>query len=113
MSKLYVPIYNNENCVIVYDSNTIRRFDNNPTINNEINFTDYFINSHYITKRGKTTFINNDDLPVCISINDLTTDFYYRNDLSDIFVVFFILSIICIYFPIKIFSRIFGRWLRV
>ena len=42
-----------------------------------------------------------------------TSDYWYRVDLSSTLVIFFILFLFIIYFPYKIVSRLFGRWLKV
>lgn len=42
-----------------------------------------------------------------------TDDIFYRHDFTDILITFSILFIFVIYFPIKIFSRLFGRWLKL
>lgn len=102
---IYVPQYENFSCVYLYDKDTIRVL--NPYDNT---YTDYFINSHYVSKTG----VNHDNLDIeCINQNNLTTDFYYRNDLDSILVIFFIILIVCFYFPYRLFSRAFGRWFKL
>ncbi len=113
MSKLYVPTYDNESCVVVLDSNTIRVYDSQLSINTEIDFTDYFVNSHYMEKKGKQTFSSIEEVPTCLDHDVITDSFYNRNDLFDILAIFLIILIVCIYFPFRIFSRMFGRWLKV
>lgn len=113
MSKLYVPSYDNESCVVVFDSETIRVYDRQPNINTEVDFTDYFVNSHYMEKKGKETFSTIEEVPSCLNHDDITDNFYNRNDLFDILAIFFIILIVCIYYPYRIFSRMFGRWLKV
>lgn len=113
MSKIYVPEINNGNCVTVLDHDTIRVFESTPQDNTEINFVDYYINSSYLSSTGSIVFAAGSVKPVCISSDNITTDFYYRNDLDKILVIFFIIAIICIYLPYKIFSRAFGRWLKL
>lgn len=108
---IYVPNLNQNNCVVVLDKDTIRVFDSQPQSNVLVNYTDYFVNSHYLSKSGSIVY--SDFLETCESSSNLTSDFYYRNDFDSILVIFFIITLLCIYFPYKIFSRAFGRWLKV
>lgn len=108
---IYVPTLNNNNCVVIYDKDTIRVYDTQPQSNVLTNYTDYFINSHYLSKSGSEVFATFND--TCISSNNLTTDFYYRNDLFEILGCFIIIALFCFYLPYKIISRGFGRWLKV
>lgn len=48
-----------------------------------------------------------------LNYSDLTSDYYYRNDFPSIVIMVFCLSIMLLYFPYKIFSRLFGRWLKI
>lgn len=109
MSKIYVPELNNSYCVVVYNHNTLRVYNTTPEINQSTNYTDYFINSHYLSKTGSEVLTSG---VTCLSVADLTTDVYYRNDFDSILVIFFILLLICFYFPYRIISRFFGRWLK-
>lgn len=112
MSKVYVPSYTNGNCATVYSSNTLRVFDSVPANSTTITYTDYFLNSHYLSRTGSYSFDSSELLPSCISSDNISTDYWYRNDFDSILVILFILLIICIYFPIRLISRIFGRWLK-
>lgn len=82
---IYVPEYNNSECVIVYSSDTIRKYDSVPTRNSTISYTDYFYNSHYISRDGSQTFGNTATLPVCL--DNITTNFYHRTDILDILLI--------------------------
>lgn len=113
MSKIYVPNYDTTNCVTWYDSNTLRVFEYMPTPNNTISYVDYYINSHYLSNDGSISYAYNDEIPICISSDNITEDFYYRNDLSDILIIFIIIVIFCFYFPYRLVSRMFGRWLKL
>lgn len=107
MNNIYVP-YTDYNCYVVYDKDTIRAFHTAPQLNSYADYTDYFINSHYISRDGRTNFYNT--LPVCLDKSNLTTEFYYRNDLSDILIIIFILFFFCFYIPYKfIISKFIKR----
>lgn len=108
--NIYVPNYTDNNCAIIKDNETIRVYDNRPrNINEDYTYTDYFYNSHYYNINGSEHFDNVETLPTCINSDNITTDFYYRNDIADILLIFLILFIIGILLPIKLFSRFFRR----
>lgn len=112
--KIYVPIDDYENdysCYAIYDSNTIRAYKNQPQLGDN-NFTDYFINSHYISKNGVQHIESIQELPLCENLDNITNNYWYRLDLSHIIVIvmFFLIFIFLTY---KVFSRLFGRWLKL
>lgn len=99
-------------CVVVRDNgNTIRAYETTPRLNSTINYTDYYVNSHYLYNLGEQTFSQYTTLPTCLNAT-LTTNVFYRNDLDSILIIFFILLLICFYFPYRLISRMFGRWLK-
>lgn len=98
-------------CFVVQDSNTIRAYETTPRQNGSSNYTDYYINSHYIFKNGTQSWSNMSTLPTCSGAT-FTTNVFYRNDICDILITFFILLLICFYFPYRIISRAFGRWFK-
>lgn len=112
MAYVYVPEFNSGNCAYIYNSDIIRVYSSTPSHNTTISYKDYYIKSSYIYNEGSTTFSNYSALPVCINSNRITTNVMYRNDIDSIMVVFFILLLICFYFPYRIISRMFGRWLK-
>lgn len=97
-------------CMVVRNDGTIRAYDQTPTFNSTINYTDYYINSHYLFVEGSQSFSNYTTLPVCSNMT-FTTDVFYRNDFADILIIFVIMCIFSFYIPIKIFSRLFRRFL--
>lgn len=111
--KIYMPVnsVNDFSCYVIYDSETIRAFVDNPHIGQNA-YTDFYINSHYLSKEGVQEITSSLEFPQCENIHRITNDYYYRNDFAHIvvivmFVVFFILL------TIKVFSRMFGRWLKI
>lgn len=110
---IYLPNINYP-CYVIQDKDTIRAYHTqpyNPGYNQSvaIAYTDYYINSHYLEKEGSQNFNYNTTLPTCINKNNLTNEFYYRNDFDSILIIFMIIVIFGIYLPIKIFSRLFKR----
>ena len=112
MALVYVPEYNEGNCAYILNSDVIRVYNSQPQHNTTISYKDYYIKSSYIYNDGSTTFSNYSTLPTCIADSRITTEVYYRNDFDSILVIFFIILIFCFYFPYRIISRIFGRWLK-
>ena len=110
MSKVYLPTYSASNCIVIKDKDTIRVYDNLPTLDSYEDYTDYFVNSHYLSVRGKELI---ESVPVCEDQENFTTDYYYRFDISDILIIFIVLAFIIVIMPYKIISRAFGRWLKV
>lgn len=98
-------------CYVVHDSNTIRAYERMPSANSNVNYTDYYINSHYIFKNGTQQFTQYSTLPTCMGAT-ITDNVFYRNDMPQILTMFFILLLVCFYFPYRILSRTFGRWLK-
>lgn len=112
MSHVYVPEFNEGNCAYIYNTDIIRVYESQPQHNSTIRYKDYYIKSSYIYNEGSTSFSSYSTLPVCINTNRITTNVMYRNDIDSIMVVFFILLLICFYFPYRIIARMFGRWLK-
>ncbi|MBP3635816.1 MAG: hypothetical protein J6D28_05215 [Bacilli bacterium] len=114
---IYVPDTNYQ-CFVLVNKDTIRAYETkpyNPGYNHQIhiNYRDYYINSHYLYSDGSQTFNDYSQIPICLDSNNITNDFYYRNDFDSILFIFVILFIFIIYIPYRIISRLFGRWLKV
>lgn len=107
---IYLPSTNYQ-CYVVQDSNTIRAYETTPRANSSSNYTDYYVNSHYMFRNGTQTWGNITNLPTCSGAT-FTTNIWYRNDMPQILTMFFILLLVCFYFPYRIISRMFGRWLK-
>lgn len=112
MGKVYVPSYSANNCAYIYSSDIIRVYDSQPQNGRTVAYTDYYIKSSYISNTGSTTFNQYSTLPTCISSSNITTDYWYRIDFDKILIILFIILILCFYFPYRIISRLFGRWLK-
>ena len=111
--KIYVPSDTTYNkCYVVQNEDIIRGYDRIPSNNTNYNYRDYYIHSDYIYKDGSGNWSQYSTLPVCLSTNIITNDYYYRVDLSNIMIIFFVMFVFIVYIPIKVFSRLFGRWLK-
>ena len=101
---IYVPQLNNNNCVVLHNSTTIRVYNVRPNANNTYYYyTDYYINSNYLSNVGSQYFSTNSTPPPCRT--DITTDFWYRSDISDIMIVYFVLCIVLFYIPYKLIRK--------
>lgn len=111
---IYVPSDNTYNkCYVVQGEGVIRGYDRQPAYNTSYNARDYYINSDYIFRDTSGTWSTYSTLPVCLSSDTITNSYWYRTDLDKILICFIIIAIFCIYFPYKIISRAFGRWLKL
>ena len=112
MESIYLPVENISDfqCYSVKDKDTIRAYKKVPSINSNSDYVDFYINSHYLEKEGNENWGKWENyLPTCLSSNSITTNIEYRNDFSDIMIIFFIFAIFIFYLPIKLFSRFFRR----
>lgn len=110
MEKIYVPqdtTYNK--CYVVQSEGVIRGYDRVPSYNTSYSYRDYYVNSDYIYRDGSGQWNNYSTLPVCLSSDVITNDYYYRVDMYKILIMFIIFSIVGLYIPIKIFSKIFRK----
>lgn len=112
MDNIYLPI-NNVNdfaCYSIYDKDTLRAYYTKPALDSSSEYVDFYINSHYLQKTGTQSWGQwNSSLPICLSSDSITTDYYYRNDFPDILLIFIIFAIVGIYLPFKLISRIFRK----
>lgn len=110
---IYVPedtTYNK--CYVIQNENVIRGYDRVPQNNTSYNYRDYYYNSNYYYRDGNGTWSQYTTLPICLSNSVITNNVWYKNDIDKSLVIFFILSIFIVYIPYKLFSRVFGRWLK-
>ena len=103
---IYVPILDNSySCYSFIDNNTIRAYKTtNLNENNE--FTDIYINSHYLTNDSSVVLT---EQPNCISFDKITNDWKERNDLADILIISFLGILFFFGLPLIIFRRLFKR----
>lgn len=107
MAKIYLPTeYVNKSCKVV-NNDYIRVFDNN----NYTSWVDVYFKSGYYLKAGSSQYGQGN--VTCDSLNTFSDNILYRYDLSSSLIIFFIIAIVCFWFPYNIFSRAFGRWLKV
>ena len=112
MNNIFLPVDNVSDfaCYSVYDKDTIRAYYTMPKVDSSSDYVDFFVNNHYLEKTGTQSWGQwSNYLPVCLPSNSITNDFYYRNDLPDILIIFTIICLFGLYFPLKIFSRLFKK----
>lgn len=112
---IYVPDLSYE-CYVVQNADTIRAYRTkpyNPSYNNTItiSYRDYYLNSNYIYQDGTQQFGSYSTIPICLNQNNLTNDFYYRNDFDSIMIILFIFLFI-VFFIIRKFIRVFFQGFR-
>lgn len=110
---IYVPDLENYKCYVVRSEGVLRAYEEVPENNMDVSYRDFYINSNYIYTDGVQSFGQYSTLPICLSSSSISNDVYYRNDFDQILIIFFILSIFIVWLPYKIFSRFFGRWLKL
>ena len=113
MKNIYLPIENINDfaCYSVLDKDTIRSYRTQPQIESSSEYVDFYINSHYLEKTGIQTWGQwSSNLPICISKDSFTNNYYYRNDFASSLFIFTIFAIFGIMIPIKIFVRLFRRF---
>ncbi len=106
---IYVPNINYA-CYVIQDSNTIRAYKTQPSLNSTVPYIDYYINSHYMERSGSQQFGNYNVNVQCLDKSKLTDTFMYRNDIGDILLVFVLMLVILI-FPIKMLFKSLFRGL--
>ena len=113
MNNIYLPVNNINDfaCYSIIDKDTIRAYVTMPQINSSSNYTDFYVNSHYLQKQGIQEWSHYTQyLPTCINNDIITNNYYYRNDFCSSLFIFTIFAIFGIMIPIKIFVRLFRRF---
>lgn len=111
-NNIYLPIedFDSYSCYTFIDSETIRAYKTTPNINSTVDYTDYFINSHYLYNNGSETFTNVSILPICIEKERFTNAYSYRNDFSDIMLVVLAFCLLGGFLIHKLVKQLFKRW---
>ena len=114
MAKIYLPVEVNDNqCAVVVSDGHIRIYNSRPNgTNQNVTYTDFYIRENYLETTNSTNW-NQYTTQNCMATSQFTTDIWYRPDIWQSLLSFFILAIVCLWFPYKIFSRILGRWLKI
>ena len=115
MGKIYLPnAITSNNCATMVSSGTLRVYSTRPngtTINN-VTYTDYYIRDNYIQQQGSTNFSPYTNI-TCLDSDNFTDEIWYRQDIADILIVTSFFIILLMVLPFRIFSRFFGRWLKL
>lgn len=104
---IYVPLneINSNTCVEILDTNILRYY-HTTSLNANNDYTDFNSSNHY-SSYSSTIYLSSQ--PSCVNYEDLTNQVYYRNDLSHILVIFFIMAIVIFYIPYKLFMRFYRK----
>lgn len=92
----YILVYTNNNCFTNMNRTTCDCY--------RVDYNHYYVSKSYQCSISNTEFE--------LNYNQLTTNKYYRNDFANIAMTVFVLAIMLLYFPFRLFSRLFGRWLK-
>lgn len=106
---IYVPDLNYK-CYVVQGEGIIRAYSEVPQNNRTVNYRDYYIKSNYLYRDNTQSFSSSTNLPVCLSKEILTNDFYYRNDFSNILFIFIVFAFVIVFVPLMLFKKLFRRW---
>lgn len=107
---IYVPRDTTFNkCYVIQSEGVIRGYDTIPRNNTNYTYRDYYIRSDYIFRDGEGSWSSYSTLPICLNSSDITNDYWYRLDISNILITFLIINIFGIFLPIKIFSKLFRK----
>lgn len=111
-NNIYLPIedFNEHSCYSFISSDIIRAYKDIPTTNSTIDFTDFYINSHYLINYGTESFSQDSILPTCIEKERLTNAYSYRNDFADIMLIVMCFSFIVGFIIHKLVKQLFKRW---
>lgn len=113
--KLYIPqdlLNSNYTYVLTPNDYITINTNTNCTSGYNIQCTCYRVDyNHYYRSSAFNCSTNTSSYQ--IPFDSLTSNIYYRNDFPSIVLMVFCLSIMLIYFPYKMFSRLFGRWLKI
>lgn len=113
MAKIYLPVEINNQCVEIKENHIFRVYSSAPNGSQQnVNYTDYFIDFNYITNTGTETFTQDTTIN-CLNNEQFTTDYWYRLDIWQSLLCFLIIGLITLYLPYKIISRMLGRWLKI
>lgn len=104
---IYVPNLVDYACFYVRDSETIRAYKTMPHQGNDVEYRDYYINSHYVYADGVQQFGTYTTIPTCLELEVLTNAYVYRNDFADILLVFILMLCFVWFFVAKPFKLLF------
>lgn len=102
MAKIYVPTQYKNNCN-VFNNDYIRSYTNS----SRTTWVDIYFKNNYALKEGSTTY---QQTIICDNLNTYTDDIYYRYDLCNSLIIFYLLCIFIFILPLKILTRLFRRF---
>lgn len=105
---IYVPSLNQTSCYYYDNNSTIIELPDNFQADSLYNAKHISLDNHYDTYFKEIIIPNNVN---CLEHNNLTTSYWYRNDLSDIIIIFLFILLAIIFVPYKLATR-FWKWLK-
>lgn len=108
--KVYVPQDDTFNkCYVIQSEGVIRGYNVVPSFSTNYSYRDYYAKADYTYKEGSGNWSNYSTLPTCLGSSEITNNYWYRLDITSVLINFFIIAIIGLYFPWRVFRALFGR----
>lgn len=104
-NNVYVPEYETGECVVIQNSDVIRKYDEEPIENGTYHYTDYYVNQDYQWNEGYQTFNQYTTRPTCRTI---TTNIMEKPN-NEVYICSIILIIIL---AVNLNISIIRRWIR-
>lgn len=105
---IYVPDISSSYCYYYDNNTTIIKLPVASTPDTIYNAEHISIDNHYDTYYKQIVIPNNVN---CLDHNNLTTSYWYRNDLPEIIIIFLFICLGIIFVPYKLATR-FWKWLK-
>lgn len=103
---MYVPVLNNNNCVVIRNSDTIRVYDYTPYHDSNVHYIDYYPHLNYESNEGYEYFSQYSSIPYC---RQADTNVMNRIDINNFIVPISILLLLCIWFNYILLKEFFFR----
>ena len=103
---IYVPNLDNDDCVIIRNSDTIRVYDYTPSRDSNVHYIDYYPHLNYQSNEGYEYFSQYSTLPIC---RQADTNIMNRVDINYIIIPVVILLLMGVYFNYIILKEFFFR----
>lgn len=104
-NNVYVPSYETGECVVIQNSTTIRKYDEEPIENGTYHYIDYYIDQDYQWNEGNQTFNQYTTRPICRTI---TTNIMEKPNIERQIGIIIIIIILAVMLNIQIIRR----WLK-
>lgn len=97
INNYYYTVRTNKNCYTQYSTTYCDCYD-------------IYFNNNYLSTDSYQCIYNSS---TNINVSNFTDNEYYRIDMPQILLMFFIIVVMCYFLAFKPISRLFGRWLKL